>query len=324
MPFLLIFVIFVSGCTIPGVNIEIPGIPDIPGLTGPTVQKEKADVVIIKSLEIIPAEVAPGQSARLTAYVQNVGDKTIKGVNVTLYDYCSGLITLDDLNCPEEATPSDNKESCSNLRLLSLEIGKIDWRLGTSKAKDISLKIVCPKDGMKVSVAYPYNTSGITTISFISQSELERTLERRSYRSEESYISIGKGPIKPYLIVRDEQPIPTYQDAKTVITLKIKDEGSGYLVSDIAKGNVKITLPTGVKLGDECGFKQISGNKYTIKDDMSPIKLIGKESPEMICELNIQDELIDITKETRDARVTITNYIYGFRSSALFTINPKI
>ena len=91
-PLALILVLLGSGCTVPILNIEIPGLPDIPGFGGPTVVQYEHDIVVIESLEAIPAEIDAGQTTNIVAYIKNLGDKSIeKPINVNLYDYCKGL-----------------------------------------------------------------------------------------------------------------------------------------------------------------------------------------------------------------------------------------
>ena len=70
----VVAILLVSGCTIPGTDIEIPFLSD---WFGPAVEQDTADVVVISSLRAIPDTVVPGQTFRIVSYIQNKGSKTI-------------------------------------------------------------------------------------------------------------------------------------------------------------------------------------------------------------------------------------------------------
>ena len=342
LPFLLILVLLGSGCTVPVLNIQIPGLPDIPGFGGPTVVQYEHDMVVITSLEAIPAEVDAGQTVRLLAYIENRGDTTIPDVVVDLYDYCQGLFEPKVTTCT--GTKDASKPMCTISKLLPKQTLPVAWTLA-QKGPPVKLKTICPPDGMKVSVTYPYATSSLTTITLIGKDELDRTLEERTFKSTESYIVLGPGPIKPMITVDDKQPIPVFKDARTVLAFQISNKGSGRLASTvnepippgsptgttqqthvgIVKGDVTIT-----GIGPAAGnLKPITGpdelcfveNSNNLKED---VRLIGKDSSKMLCKIDLSGLEDEVTKTASKHVEAKVSYKYSFTKSVMVTVNPKI
>jgi hypothetical protein len=350
VPFLLILTVLSSGCTVPFLNIEIPGLPDIPGLGGPTVIQYEHDIVIIKSLEAVPAEIDAGQTTKLIAYVQNIGDRNVGRtdetpsgkVEIELYDYCKGLFSPEVSICSGTPDNTAGGTKCTIDTLLPGETTRVVWTLKQEGV--VNLKTICPPDGMKVSVGYQYTTSSLTTISFISKEELERTLEDRVLKSTESYIVIGQGPIKPYLTVEDKQPIPVYEGARTVLQLQLKNLGSGDLDTEVTKTvngnqvkviglygeNIKVEgVGSGSSTGTELKVATAGGKieNCKFKDsgwDKEIVRLIGRESSPYLCKIDLSDLEDDVIKTaTRHLRVSVL-YDYLFTKEAFVTVNPKI
>ncbi len=325
-PLALILVLLGSGCTVPILNIQIPGLPDIPGWGGPIVVQYEHDIVIIESLEAIPAEIDAGQSTRLVAYIKNIGDKPIeKPIKVELYDYCKGLFETPKVLC--NGNTRDGTE-CEIKRMLPFETVRISWTLEQEDKDKVKLRTVCPPDGMKVSVEYEYTTSGLSTISFISKPELERTLEERTAMSTDSYIVVGQGPIKPYLTVEDKQPVPVYDGARTMLQLVIKNAGTGQLSSKFTEGgNEFVGLPgpssikvTGIGAG---GLKPLDADCKIEGNVKENVRLIGKESPPYQCRIDLTGLKDEITKTgTRHLEVEV-DYKYMFTKSVQVVVNPK-
>jgi archaellum component FlaG (FlaF/FlaG flagellin family) len=329
-PLALILVLLGSGCTVPILNIQIPGLPDIPGFGGPTVVQYEHDIIIIESLQAIPAEIDAGQTTKLVAYIKNIGDKTIdKTVTVNLYDYCQGLFKTPKVMCGGQETSSTK---CEIGKMLPSEIVRISWTLEQDDNNPVKLRTVCPPDGMKVSVEYDYTTTGLSTISFISKAELERTLEERKQMSTNSYIVMGQGPIKPFLTVQDKQPVPVYKDARTMLQLVIKNMGSGQLNSKFTEANTEfVGLPKGssievVGIGGSSDLKPLSSAQSDCKIEgkvQENVRLIGKESPPLQCRIDLSNLDGRITKTgTRHLEVTV-NYKYMFTKSVNVVVNPK-
>jgi hypothetical protein len=328
VPIALILVLLGSGCTVPILNIQIPGLPDIPGFGGPTVVQYEHDIVVIESLEAIPAEIDAGQTTNIVAYIKNLGDKPIeKPVIVNLYDYCKGLFETPDVMCG--GSPKRGTTTCEISRMLPQEIVRVSWTLSQGDTDKVKLRTICPPDGMKVSVEYEYTTSGLSTISLISKAELERTLEERTHRSTDSYIVVGQGPIKPYLTVEDKQPVPVYEGARTMLQLVIKNMGSGQLSSKFTEdGNEFVGLPkpdgievTGIGTGV---LEPLTGADCKLEGKVQEnVRLIGRESPPLQCRIDLTNLMDDITKTgTRHLEVTI-NYRYMFTKSVQVVVNPK-
>jgi hypothetical protein len=241
-----------SGCTVPVLNIEIPGLPDFPGF-GPTTVQDTHDIIVIKSMEIVPDTIDSGQTATVLAYIQNVGDTTVggdvvdgakRGVDVDLYDYCEGLYTPTLLTCGIQQSNKQGTTKCIIDKILPGEIVPVIWSVCQNRAEPSKVRTVCPTEGMKMSVRYHYDTTSITTISLIGLSEMQREMIERRYDTDNGYISLGQGPIKPIPTVEDKQPIPVYDimpgssqtnkdviNARTILKLQLQNKGSGQLDS---------------------------------------------------------------------------------------------
>jgi len=342
LPFLLILVVLGSGCTVPVLNIDIPGLPDIPGFGGATVVQYEHDMVVITSLEAIPAEVDAGQTVRLLAYIENRGDKPIDNVVVDLYDYCQGLFEPKVTTCT--GAKDSSKPMCTITRLLAKQTLPVAWTL-SQKGDPVKLKTICPPDGMKVSVTYPYTTSSLTTISLIGKDELDRTLEERTFKSTESYIVLGPGPIKPMITVDDKQPIPVFKDARTVLAFQISNRGSGRLVSTVTE-----PAPAGSPAGTPAQTTHIGISKAKVaikgigtgQGDLEPatgpdamcfaeggslkedVRLIGKDSSKTLCKIDLSGLENDVTKTASKHVEAEVSYDYAFTRSVVVTVNPKI
>lgn len=316
LPFMLIFVVLGSGCTIPILNIEIPGLPDIPGFGGPTVVEYEHDIMVIKSLEAVPAEIDAGQTTKIIVYAENLGDVKLSGVKIELYDYCKGLFAIGDVKCGSDNTADKDNTECTIKEILPSQIVPIVWTL--KQEGEVKLRTVCPPDGIKVLVNYKKETDSLTTISFISEEELERTLEQRTFRETNSYIVAGEGPIKPEIIVDDKQPIPVFSGARTVLALQIRNKGFGQPEPRTIKIiEVKGLEDGGLKTEDDCKIVKTEGNEY--------ITLIGKESSKILCKLDLDLSGLDSIRKTATRHVEIKiRYRYIFTKSVMVTVNPKI
>ncbi len=308
----IFFVLIVSGCTIPGTDIEIPFVSD---LFGTPVEQDTTDVVVISSLRAIPDTVVPGQTFRIVAYVQNKGSKTLENDNkvvVKLYDYCSGLFELLNNNKNKQG-PSAAEYSIE--KLLPYETKEISWTLKANSG--IKLKTTCPKDGMKVSVTYPYSSTSMSTITFINPAEYQRRIEQGTSKGVTSAISAGDGPVRAYFTVEDEQPIPT-DSGTTVLALNIENKGSGYPVTRTTQGHdYQITLDS-----FDIGEMEWKNNDCEIKNGLTT-KLIQNKR-KFVCEANISKYSGDIGLESTINMKTEISYAYQFTKSARVTVEPKI
>ncbi|MBN1896524.1 MAG: hypothetical protein JW789_02235 [Candidatus Aenigmarchaeota archaeon] len=312
LPVALVLVVFSSGCTIPGLD----GI-NIPFLTGGQVVQYEHDVIVIKSLEAVPSEIDAGQSTKIIAYVQNIGDRTIpiqgvqntqNGIIVELYDYCKGLFSIASTSCKGVASNG----VCTIDNILPGEIVPVTWTIEQNRNSDISLKTVCPQDGMKVLVKYPYKTNALADVSFVSKEELERSIEQRDYLAVGDYLVTGQGPLKPYITIEDKQPIPVFTGARTVLGFQFKNMGQGY-ATEIKAPEISGLDGIGTYAG-ECEIATMSG--------LQSVTIIGKESPKYLCKL----EISNMNFERRATRVVEASieYMYTFTKNVQVTVNPKI
>ena len=356
---ILVLVMLSSGCTVPVLNVQIPGIPDIPGFGGTTVVEHEHDVLIIKSMEIVPDVVDAGQVTRVVAYLQNVGDSTLENVEVDLYDYCEGLFIPKLISCPNRAAGSDSLHrqdttKCVVGEILPNQIVPVTWSVCQNTAAPVTVKTVCPPDGFKMYAEYNYKTSSITTISLIALSVLQQELIERTHKSTGSYIALGQGPIKPVITVEDKQPIPVFNimpgidtsssrtdtdvpNSRTVLKFQVKNYGSGELATEtIPKASVKIT-----GLGTDTGLKPYEQQTYTgvgvddanymcaffdrgttnFKNDL---RMIGKESSPYLCTIDLSSLTGKVSKTTTRTVRAEVSYRYRVKASAMITIDPKV
>ncbi len=258
-----VFVVFVSGCTIPGLDWLFPG--------GGVTYEGSIDVIVINSLNPIPATVSAGQSTTIYADVQNLQEpgKDPIDIEVELYDYCENLFELE----------GDAK--FTNERLLPQQVKSFKWKLRAEE--DINLKTTCI---MKVRVIYSYKTNVITQITFMDSDELESRIRRgETWRITPISPTLGEGPIKPHLMVEDQQPISVDPMAGDYarISMQIKNVGSGFLsgTGKIDSNKVEIEpLPSGLewKTGEYCS--------YPFEDEKDGVELIKKESAKKYCEIS--------------------------------------
>jgi hypothetical protein len=340
----VIALVFISGCTSP---VCIPFLPFIPC---DRVVEYEDDVIVIKSLDALPKTVSPGQQIRLVAYVENVGKDKVpqtdgqnklstelanQKIRVNLYDYCEGLFPEVKVIC-EGNDPKDCKGGLGNvececeIELLPGQIKEIDWILEAGSQEQIPLKTECD---FKVSVTYPYKTASMTDITFIDYSYMQHQINQGTFRERDSYIVSGYGPVKPRITVEDKQPIPVQDNGagKTVIALRIRDSGSGYLCRlDGSKVVCDSKIPSKyIKIeGIEGDLRYTQGEEATclfpngiLKEDFAT--LIKKESPPYICEIELKEN-VNLPREATEHVTTEIEYLYEFRKEARVTIEPKI
>jgi len=333
----VILVVFTSGCTIPGI-----GPVCLPFLPCERVVEFEDDVIVIKSLDALPQTVSPSQQIRLVAYIQNVGKEPVpqndlgsalagQKIIVNLYDYCEGLFSDIKVNCEGQEKP--NQHECEITNLLPGQVKEIDWTLKAGSKEQVPLKTECD---LKVSVTYPYKTTSLTQITFIDYQEMQRQLSEGTFRKRDSYIVSGYGPVKPRITVEDQQPIPIpvqqNEPGRTVVALKIKNSGKGYLCrpagtiegdekttgiicdSKIPKDNIKI------EWGD---LNFVSGGSCTLNPIPDEVTIIKKESPPLLCEIELSGG-VNLPKETTKHVTTEIEYLYEFRKELKVTIEPKI
>jgi hypothetical protein len=314
----VIAVVMVSGCT---------DIPFFSGLFGPQVVKYENDIVVIRSLDVTPNTVFPEQTARVTTYIQNQGKDEVPNVRVELYDYCKGTFKIKDMTCNGK-TESVETSTCSIEKLSPYETREVRWTIEADAG--IKLKTVCPSDGLKVSVNYPYKTEGVSTISLINSNEMQQQMSDGTYSEKQSYIVAGQGPVKGYITVEDKQPVPVGISSgdKTVIGFQLKNEGGGFLAfapdaNPAANEKPKIRIETFdlPKAGPSMVISTESESCSQLKPD-GKIGLIQQESPKAVCSVTITD-MEAITKESTSTMKFSISYNYEFRSRAKITVMPK-
>jgi len=327
---LVIMVLLASGCVVPGTDIDIPFLPNIFG--SKTIEYPN-DVIVIKNLKAIPSNVIPGQTIRVSAYIQNIGNDAVpqqdvfsgKEIEVQLYDYCQGMFTIQKTICNGQETQNTNsKNTCTIKALYPSQVVPVEWVLKANKGTP--LKTSCD---IKIYAKYPYQTKSITSVTFINYEEMQRLMNEGKFKQITSYITEGFGPVKPYLLVEDKQPIPVQRENdKTVFSLQIKNKGSGF-VSYLDDNNKKefqiLILPDDIDFTQPGanGNKNLAENLKKCKNDKTEdgLPIINKQTPKIICD-NIPVPKV-VPKQTTIHITTSVKYAYEFRKSVKVTVEPK-
>jgi hypothetical protein len=337
-------VVSVSGCTgISSIDSIFGGfcIPGI-GTCGQTVQYAN-DVIVISTLDAVPSTVSTGQQFRLSAWIENSGAETVpqknegltQPVKIKLYDTCEGLFKSIKVTCPDGE--KDGTE-CQITNILPKQKVPVFWTLTAYGNDKIPLETSC---NLKVYVQYPYRTKSITSINFIDYVEMQRQMDTNAFKAITSYITEGYGPIKPYLTVEDQQPIPVKNGVQSTATMafQIKNQGSGFLTGSIQTvyniydngdpTTVTSTTPkipaSAIKIQSNIGTGTsnyaIGTNVLAAIQKMGEFQLIGTESPKQFFTVDTPYNN-KIEKVATYYVTTSVDYMYEFRKEMKVTIKP--
>jgi len=298
----LIFVVLVSGCSIPG----------LPSFGGSGVQSQyENDVVVIKDQSVFPQSVKANQEISLVTYVQNLGERKEIPVTVNLYDTCN-VFGKTEVTRPSSCTSLEAKEGvgCKDLKLLPLEVKEIKWILTPDPAK---VKVPISSCKLKVSVTYKYDTSSQTEIYFVNAEEGQRQQEQGTFREKTSVVQKNEGPIVAYIEPDKNvrQPVFTAARAAMPVSLYVENKGSGFLES--MKWDKVVAKLEGVGDISDC---------WTVADFKSQdITLIGKKSPPQACKLKVPKPSEVASEKTSRLEASL-EYSYQFRKESQVTIEP--
>jgi hypothetical protein len=315
----ILFIVLTSGCTMPSGFC-------IPGLTCDATVEEANDVIVISSIQALPSSVPPDGTIKLVAIVENDADvnaeiREVDNINVELYDYCSGLFTLVSSSGGDDS--SLDSGPVQTLSLLRGEKAQIEWNLKANSRDKVPVKTECE---LKIRARYNYSTKSITTLHLIDYAEMQREINEGTYSEVGSYISVGYGPIKPYVKVEGTQPIPvTDNKISTVLSLQIINKGSGFLSTapgssgepTIPGGDIKLTA---VESNIEALAKDLTECKD--KNTKSNVKLINGESTKIVCPIDEMSVGNVPLESTKTITAEVSNYWYEFRKSITVTVEP--
>jgi hypothetical protein len=353
----LFLVVFSSGCTVPGLNIEIPFLPDIFG--GMNVKEQTSDIISIDSLSAIPsATVRSGQSIHLRAVVKNLQKpeyKAVDGVVIGLYNDC-GMFKVNGDLCSGSQPPALNRESgmfeCT-VKMYPQSTALVEWTL---VANDINVETPCK---IGVMAKYDYITYSTTSVTFINKAELERIVAEGKSFSQTGTASIGEGPVKPYIEVLSQPIVIDTQAGSNVknigsgiMTFWIENKGSGIIeLLDSSKGNVvfytgnppsrestylgKIYIKlssTATSVGEGIMAVNSQDLKYQIQECMKEhlkngniysINFIGKSTPKYSCSITVNNAQ-SVKQESTYQIMAEVWYDYKFTKETTITVQPKI
>ena len=361
IPIILILAVSVSGCTVPGFeSIPFIGTFCIPGLTCATVVEYEHDVLLVTTLEAQPSTVSTGQQFRLSAWIENKGAETVPQkdvqstqVKIKLYDACEGLFKSIQVTCPDQSGTLTTSAGvtgveCSITNILPKQKIPVFWTLIANDKDKIPLETSC---NLKVYVQYPYRTKSITSITFVDYVEYQRQLNEGKFTPITSYITEGYGPIKPYLTVEDQQPIPVKNGVASTTTLafQFKNKGSGFLAGSLSAGSAQGTDPYGSLYSGIGGVQATStptiptsaitiesnvgsgSGDYAIKGEIlsairgqtQPFQFIGRETPKFFFTIPTPSNN-KIEKVATYHVTTSVTYLYEFRKEMKITIKPPL
>jgi len=312
---LLIPLLAISGCVIPGTDFRIPIISDI---FGPNIEEFRHDVVFIQSLQAIPSHtIRSGQTLTLRAYVQNLQkpESDPQGnVEIELYDDC-GIFTTGGSICT--GGKFEGKTKCKIDKMYPQSTAIVDWKMTAN-----SLKIKTPCD-VGVLVRYTYTTHTTSSVSFVNQQELENLIAQGKQFSEKGTMVVGEGPVKSYIEVPGQPIMIDIRDGKSgvdagkgMMTFWVENKGRGELERNtIARNNIRI---------EDCANGEITGcGRCKEKIDDEGLKLIGKSSPKYSCEINPTNPGWIAQEKTYQLTSEIT-YSYKFTKKIKLTVEPEI
>jgi hypothetical protein len=354
LPILLALMV-VSGCVIPGTDIEIPFVSD---LFGSRVEEFRHDVIVIQSLHAAPSTtLRSGQTLKLQAYVKNMQkpeSEPQKNVRIILFNDC-GLFDVTQTLCTGGSKGTEG-EGCVINTMYPQSTAIVEWSM---QAKDVKIKTPCK---IGVLAQYDYVTYTTSSVTFINQEELERLVSQGKGVTERGVIIVGEGPIKSYIEIPDQPIVVDTRKVKRgkeagsgIMTFWVMNKGTGHLAAppnnnvdfESECGELERITGTGgtqkkicihLESAKETGknlivtsYKDSEGKEHndtTIQDCIEykvngTLSLIGRSSPKYSCEIYLEDP----TRIKQEKTYQITSeikYSYKFTKEIELTIEPII
>lgn len=353
----LISILLMSGCTIPGLDIEIPFIPDI---FGANVEVQQHDVIVIERIDAIPSPtVTEGNTVTLRTIIKNVQkaeSRPQENVIVKLYDTCELFDVQQDSFCSLCGSGALGEDENGNSFFTIEEMypksdGVINWVL---KARDVKIKTPCK---LGILVQYDYLTPSSYKVMFMDKNELDRLVSQGETPASAGLEgSIGEGPVKAYMEVPG-QPIPVSTNLETgkintaIFSFWLENNGGGYINTAINENNAyfmdncdgnlnpisnndpygqkKICISvtsTGLTVEGE-GYDTLSGclEKKILGDPpRGKINFIGKSTPKYSCEIrpSVTPSQLGLQK-TFQIQAEV-KYSYVYTANANLVVEPRI
>lgn len=233
----------------------------------------------------------------------------------------------------------------------------VEWKL---TARDIKPQTSC---NVGVMARYNYTTYSSTSVKFINEEELRRLRDEGKSVSETGELSIGEGPVKPYVEVLN-QPIAIDPVATTpegvgtgIMSFWLENKGSGSIkLKEPEKGNVIFARPRNddvmfinVKSQASSASASVPGivvmmngsgatlskslMSNCIKDHLKialstggttdSINFIRSKTPEYMCVITMNDP--SELKVTSTYHITAEiEYTYEFKKELKIDVQPKL
>ena len=325
---LLALVVSVSGC------VNAPFLPNIFGPPQPAVE-QTPDLLIFAEKGVSPSPPI-GTDSDFTAWTNlksqaEPDSEPIKNAIVTVYD--SGVCTIKkDQWQPSDWTCKDDSLPCNHTftDFSPKQVERLEFVMKAPSSGTIGgLETDC-----RVAYYVSYNSTAVSTDDFdiISSErlkEIQRTGEKPSWTDQPQYVGIG--PIKIYF--EWKTPGPVEENKSMVFSVRVVDKGSGTFErvenqSFILKlpGEWKVDetqklndLPIGEKVCNKFQVFEKVGN-YVFLNNTSPLNLISKETPEIVCTFVAPD--IDVPEKTYQIEARL-NYTYKLYDEQVVHIVPR-
>jgi hypothetical protein len=230
----------------------------------------------------------------------------------------------------------------------------VEWKL---TAKDINVETPCK---IGVMTRYKYKTYASASVTFVNKAELERLVNEGKSFSETSTLTVGEGPVKPYIevlnqpIVIDVTNVSDQNKGSGIMSFWVENKGGGIIdmkTASSADGNTifencpqnKDTKgPQPLCLNISTSASGVSENIMAISADGKTdtiencmkkhiektgqaysLNFIGKATPKYSCSITVQDSS-RIKQETTYQIMADISYYYKFTKELSITVQPKI
>jgi len=262
---ILILVLTVSGCTLPGGWNPFQS-------QGTQVKELPPDVISINNITVLPStSVRAGDEFSVYFELFNQDEFNYTDVSYNLYD--RGMCT------PKGGYPdiSINPPEGSLQRLAPKEIRQVEWTFTAPDADTIAqLRVTCP---IRFRFDFNYIAESQIDILVINSNHFSELQKAGKATTFSPTVNVGRGPIKVYFDFGTTLPVKN--DSSLPVYIRVEDKGTG-LLKQIDSGNFTITFPSDFDLTDvDCPYFNKCPNHVCTSN--APILMINKKSLDIRC-----------------------------------------
>lgn len=305
---ILIFIVLISGCIVPGTDIDIPDF----GLFGKQPVKEfRHDVIGITSILVTPSRyIKGGETINLRVFLKNFQKPEFSpknDISVKIFNDCQLFEDKKLVYCPG----NKNEDVCEIDNFYPQSEKSVVWEM---KAKDINVETSCD---IGISVEYKHNSHTTTQVVYLNKEEYERLVLQGRGSEKKGIMFVGEGPIKAYLEFPD-QPIIVSEENKgrSIAYFWIENKGTGIVSGNkveikhinINSKNIESEDNKEIK---ECFFK-----------DLESIEFVGKKTPKFACKVKLKNGVEIASESIFTIDVDINEYKYTFVKTINVVVQP--